>query len=367
MRFEGPAAPFPCATGLASAPQAHADLAARAVQRALGRAGLQRAESVLLFLSSDFAHNPRPALVAAARAAQTLNVAGCTAPGLITDEDWVLDAPSAAALVCGPETNRHPLAARDQPWLTLAAPDALNQTWLHTPRLRYGGVAGDATGRGPFKVWQQGQLQLDGRCALPMPGAAPALVLSRGLQAMGEVLEVDRAEGFDLQQVNGGSAAETLRRAFRNGAGTARELPPLYSLALGREDAQQGLAACWPVVSVNPDDSVTVATHLQAGEALRWMQYSAAHALAELETGLASAQDPALGLMFSCSSRGAALHGGLDREWALVRHRFPAMPLLGFYGNGQILHDAQDNHLIHHSVVLALFPGGPRVDTPAAC
>ena len=52
-------------TGVRPAPE----LAEEAVDNALDKAGLDRASQVLLFLSHDFARQPQPAVIAAARAA----------------------------------------------------------------------------------------------------------------------------------------------------------------------------------------------------------------------------------------------------------------------------------------------------------
>ncbi|MGB4227577.1 MAG: hypothetical protein WBJ68_13175, partial [Candidatus Dechloromonas phosphoritropha] len=64
------------ASGLVSGPQPTADLAAAAVRDALRAAGLERADSVLLFLTRDYMRHAQPAIVAAARAAGTLQVSG---------------------------------------------------------------------------------------------------------------------------------------------------------------------------------------------------------------------------------------------------------------------------------------------------
>ena len=61
------------------------ELAAEAVRNALQGAGLERADSVLLFLTRDYVRHAQPAIVAAARAAGTLQVSGCTAFGLLTE------------------------------------------------------------------------------------------------------------------------------------------------------------------------------------------------------------------------------------------------------------------------------------------
>src|SRR4030066_417518 len=91
--------PPPVAPGLAGGARAEPQLATLAVERALERAGLTRANSVLLFLTPHFAPSPETALRAAARAPGCLQVTGCTGAGGLTGEEWLLDVPGAAAMV----------------------------------------------------------------------------------------------------------------------------------------------------------------------------------------------------------------------------------------------------------------------------
>ncbi|MFS8086453.1 MAG: histidine kinase, partial [Acidobacteriota bacterium] len=134
------------ATGLSRGlPSATGDprLAFEAVQSALDRLGATRARSVLLFLTGHFARNPGPAIHAAARAAQTTQISGCTAVGVYTEKNWVIDAPAAAAMVFGESADeRDPapaLHAQPDDWLlSFAAPNSVNGDWLSMPGRRIG-------------------------------------------------------------------------------------------------------------------------------------------------------------------------------------------------------------------------------------
>ncbi|MBV8464911.1 MAG: FIST C-terminal domain-containing protein [Burkholderiales bacterium] len=329
-------------TGLTQSPRATPRLAAEAVEKALARLGASRAGQVLLFLSADFAHDPRPAIVAAARAAQTLAITGCTALGVMTEEDWVLDAPSACALVL-PEQ----LVLDQQALLSLAAPNALDIGWLEQERPRYGGVAGDATGLGPFKVWRQGQIVPEGYADLPLPTAH--IGLSRGLAPVGTIHRITAVDGFDLQTLDERQAATTLRRAID-------VMPPAHQIALALVDDNDAVTESLPVVSINPDGAVTVAGRVQVGERVRWLHRSAETAQQEV-AALVAGPAPDFALLFSCGARGPELHGGVDREWEMVRAAWPGVPFAGFYGNGQIVHQAGMNRLLHQSLVLASFGG----------
>lgn len=334
---------MPYASGLAQSTRPSPQLAAQAVEQALQRLERPRADAVLLFLSADFAQDPRPALVAAARAGQTLAVTGCTALGVLTEDDWVLDAPAACALAIAGIPADVPDGEAPAPRLTLAAPNTLDLGWLEQGSQRFGGVAGDATGLGPYKVWRHGQLAGDGRCELALPGAQGHVSL--GLSQVGKSFQVTETDGFDLRTLDGRMASATLRRSLD-------PLPPLHELALAALGDDGRPSGCWPLVSLNPDGSVTVAARLAPGMRVAWMGRSAAAALDELRV-IAQTPAPAAALMFSCGSRGPALHGGLDAEWRTLVDAWPATPLAGFYGNAQIATLGASTRLLHQSVVVA--------------
>ena len=152
------------ATGLASAPVAEPHLAGLAVAAAMEKAGLTIANSVLLFLTPEFARDPRPALLAASRASNCTRIIGCSAAGIFTEQDWVLDAPAAAAMVFGGDVSLAPAPQpqADDLLLSLAAPNALNSAWINEPGRRFGGVSGDATGRGRSKCGAAAERQKTG-------------------------------------------------------------------------------------------------------------------------------------------------------------------------------------------------------------
>ncbi len=104
-------------TGLAQGRLADPALAEQAVHAAMTRAELEHPEALLLYLSADFAHDPQPAISAAARSCGCMQVVGCTAAGVFTEEDWILDAPAAAALVLGDGAGLRMAKRYDEPAL----------------------------------------------------------------------------------------------------------------------------------------------------------------------------------------------------------------------------------------------------------
>lgn len=356
------------ATGLAKGPASGAELAREAVQGALARAGTEIANSVLLFLTPECAHDAQQALLAASRAASCTGIIGCIAPGIFTEAEWVLDGPAAAAMVLAGSVHLDPVHEPEPGTLvlSLATPNAVTAAWLAALPRRFGGVAGDAAGHGGHKVWCGGKVAANGHCEALVAGARGALAISQGVLALGQPLEVTRASGYDVQTLAQQPALHVLAQ---NLPPEVREMNriPLHLLMVGvtfgdpANAIAEGRFRLAPVIAANMDDhSVTLSTRLKPGERIFWAlrdplvaQHDFAAALDRLaqETG----PHPGFGLLLSCIGRGPHFYGGVDRDLELVKARFPGMPLIGFYGNGEIAPLHRTNELLQYSAVLGVF------------
>ncbi|HWU82136.1 MAG TPA: FIST C-terminal domain-containing protein [Methylophilaceae bacterium] len=350
------------ATGLAMGSEADPALATQAVSAAMDKAGLTIAGSVLLFLTSDFARDPVPALRAAAKAANCTRVMGCSATGIFTEQEWVMDAPAAVAMVFGEGFSLQAPAHlhADTVVLTLAAPNAINTTWLSDPGQRFGGVSGDATGQGPFSVWENGKGAVAGHCEAVMQGVRSAVAAAHGLKLLTRPQYVGSSEGYDLVELGGQAALQALREAC-----PFEEPLPLHRLmAVFGDDPEQIRQTRYQqaaLVSGNEaDSSVTLARPVQAGQYLSWALRETGTAQADLQQTAAQlekqlAMKPHFGLLFSCLGRGPYFYGGVDMDLALLAKRYPGMPLIGFYGNGEIAPVNGQSQLLQYSAVLGLF------------
>lgn len=357
------------ATGLATSPSASDDLARRAVAVAMKNAGLSIAGAVLLFLTPEFARNPMPALRAAARAASCTQVIGCSAAGIFTEQEWVLDAPAAAAMVFGAGVGL--MAAHeprdDELLLTLAAPNAIHTEWLDKPGLRFGGVSGDATGQGPFKVWQGGKVAENGRCELAIHGARGVVGISQGVRPLSsQPMEITRANGYDVQALVGQPALNVLAREMPL---ELRELDhiPLHLLMAGitygnpDNAIPEGRFRSAPIISANPEDnSVTLSARPSPGEQLFWAIRQPLAAERDMRLTVDRLhQDlggtPDFALCFPCMGRGPYFYGGVDRDLEVLKNQFRDMPLIGFYGNGEIAPFDKGNQLFQYAATVGLF------------
>lgn len=352
------------ASGLAQGRHADPALAAQAVRMAMQAVNLEIAQSIVLYLSSDFAHEPQAAIAAAARAGQCTQVVGCTAAGVFNETDWVLDAPAAAVLVLGEGVSLHPRQADSAQVLTFSAPNALDLIWLQGGAPRYGAISGDATGQGPFSVWQSARVQMDGRCELAVQGADMRIDFSQGVQPLTQPLRVDKVDGHDVQLLGGNKALASLARELPLSVRSPDRIPThLLMAGIPYGDPEQALAQgrfhLLPVIAVNSDDqSVTIAGQLEPGMSLFWAlrkpKAAADDMAAMLKRMSQDCAQPRFGLMFPCMGRGPMFYGGEDRDQKILAERFSGMPFIGFYGNGEIAHFDGANRLLQYSTVLAL-------------
>ncbi len=85
-----------------------------------------------------------------------------------------------------------------------------------------------------------------------------------------------------------------------------------------------------------------------------WLKFALLVALAAAATAFfALGADPEFALLFPCMGRGPNFFGNRDLD--SLRSRFPGLPIIGMYGNGEIGPLDGANHLFQYSVVLGLF------------
>lgn len=315
-------------------------LAEQAVREALARAGLTRAERVLLFLSKDFARQLPATLRAAAAAATCLQIDGCSANGVLSDQGWQIDRSAAVALVF----SELPKTGAASPLLSFSGQGRLAWDW-QDDTARIGLVDSDT------RAWQQARENGDARCQFALPGLRCTPLLSRGLRRIGERQTVSVADAHELRRLESGSAADSLLRAL---PGELRARPPIHQLCLLRDAAEPGIG----VLSLNSDGSLTLTAALQAGDQFDWairQPLAAEQEMRQLLDGARTQTRPEFALMLSCIGRGPLFYGGDDRDLALFRETFPDLPMIGAYGIGQIFPGEHGNRLFHNAVLTLLY------------
>lgn len=361
-----PKTPATVATALASAAKPSPELVAEAVAEAMAAASLSIAQSVLLFLSSDFVRIAPQAVQAASRAAQCLQVAGCTAHGVFTEVDWVMDRPAVGVMVFGDGIGLSGNRIGNAPRLALALPRTVAKAWLADPIPHVGLMSTGPVGQDEGRIWGNGKVLSEPRFDASFHGVRGACGVSTGLRALGAAIEVTAADGYELQRLDGAPALATLLRELPLELREEPRLPHhLLAAAVldGNDESaiEEGRFTPVPIIAANLDDqSLTLAAPLTPGTRICWCirqplaaERDTRRALVHAESQLGGAPDFAV--MFSCIGRGPYFFGERERDLDLVRERFPGMPVIGAYGSGQIAPLPASNQLIHNSVVIALF------------
>jgi len=345
---------------------AHAE---QAVRIALDKAGLQRASSLILLLSHEYADDPAPALRAAARAAGTLQVIGCTGSGLLTDEQWLLDSPGAAAMVFGDPLSFNFVNRPDDsndPVLSFCTPAGLTADWLDTVTPRIGAVSGDPFGRGPFKVWSSGRIDDTGVAEARINGVHSAVAVSQGVRALTSPIEVAEVDNNDVLKMGNYPALNVLVRALPDQVRQMKRIP-LHMLMGGvtfgnPENAiAEGRYRLNHIVSANLNkQSITLSEQLNPGEKLFWAIRDGLAAERDMkktveQCELSLGAEPDFALLFPCMGRGPNFYGNRDRDLETLQTRYPGLPVIGFYGNGELGPLDGDNHLYQYSAVVGLF------------
>ena len=337
------------ATALVSGNDPLPQIAEAAVGEALAKARLAQANGILLFLTPEFARHAQQAVTAAARAAQCTQVAGAVVSGVFNETGWAVDRPAAAVMVFGGSLSLTHSVAGDAPILSYSGA-TFPPEWGESGA-RFGGSFGDSFAGGAAYteavVWQQSRLTSPPRCSLQIIGAQVDIAVSSGLQLLSEAQSVDASNGYDLERLGGQAALKSLNRALPSEIRQhmAQQLHHLAAVLIeGAGDAEKALAEgrfrAVAIIALNADNSLTLAERVVAGQRLAWAIRQPASAEADMRQVIGRLGEhlarPACALVFSCIGRGPYFYGGEDRDLAVLRERFPGLPLLGSYGTGQI-------------------------------
>lgn len=357
------------ATGLSHGGQPHSEHAAEAVRIALERAKLSRANGVVVFLTHEYAETPEPALRAAARAAGSMQVIGCTGTGILTEDEWLLDSPGAAAMVFGGELQLDPICDHNNDSkniISLCTPSGLDSDWLDVPAPRIGAVSGDPFGQGPFKVWSGSRIAESGHVEVHISHTRSVAAVSQGVRALTAPIKVAEVEGHDLVRLGNYPALNVLVRSLPESVRHKKRIP-LHLLIGGvtfgdpETAIREGRYRLNHIISANlSNQSITLSDQLSPGESLFWAMRDTLAAEREMKQAVKNAQQqlgdsPDFAFLFPCIGRGPNFYGNRDRDLEILQAACPGLPTIGFYGNGEIGPLEAENHLYQYSTVLGLY------------
>jgi small ligand-binding sensory domain FIST len=334
------------ATGSSFGAIAKDDHAKTAVEKALAKLSGQTIGSVLLFLSASYAQNPEGAIKEAAKAAGTMQITGCCALGLITEEDWVIDSEGAVAMAFVQEHSLSPLRLARQlnsefPLaLCLTSPNAAEIAISSAPEKQFGVLASDEFGHGPFSIWQSGKIaeQEFIHAAFPENSNAKTMIAG-GLKALSSPLRIGSHQNHSFKSLDGKSALQSLQDFFPQ-LNSLDELPP-YQIQVGITKSNSTTAierGHYEVMHVASIDkaigAVNLSDDIEPDSFLFWgirdREFSEQTFLREAQI-MNSAKTPTadFGLIFNNLSRGAGFYDGRDLDFEQIKTLFPGLPLIG--------------------------------------
>jgi len=156
-------------------------------------------------------------------------------------------------------------------------------------------------------------------------------------------MPITRADGHVVRELGGKSPVAVMRAMYEALNKTDKELFR-HSLFVGLEMQSgkiefQGDFLVRNIVGVDPNSgALAVAATVQNWQVLQFLLRDAKTAEADLSAHLERFRgpQPAGALLFSCLGRGQGLFGRADHDTDLFRARVGAVPLGGFFCNGEI-------------------------------
>ncbi|MBX2848076.1 MAG: FIST C-terminal domain-containing protein [Acidiferrobacterales bacterium] len=333
--------------------------------------------SVLLFLTCGYANKPQGAITEAAKAAGTTQIFGCCAMSLMTEEEWLLDVEGAVAMVFPQELSLHPLQLLKQQGitpkkvLTLTTPNAATISVNNCDIPQVGSITTDEFGHGPFSVWQCGRIIENEFAQIAFKPDTQAIIkTSESIRQISPIMQVTQADKHRLITVDDKNALDNLLDSLPENFRSLGLTQPYNLLCAISENTDIGSIknGHYKIQHIVANDEQQRHIHLSGsvkeGRHIFWGLRDEKAAEQEMQTQLEHCQQslqqdqrpPLFGLMFPNIGRGPEFYNGRDRDFDYFRAHFPELPMIGFYGNGEIAPGHQFAGLIHrYATVFSIF------------
>jgi small ligand-binding sensory domain FIST len=355
------------------------------LEAAIHEAGIESTQSdtadlALFFASADYGEH----LEAMARRVQSASgaglLAGCSGQGIIGPEREIEGHPAVSlmtlrlpgATLRGCHISQQEMEALDTPaqwqqhtgvapedinaWIMLADPFHLDvETLLTSFAEAYpgvpivGGLASAATNPHQTFVFLNGEVRTEGAVAIALGGDYTIqTVVSQGCDPIGEPWIITSAQGSVIETISQRPAYEVL-------AETVRALPPdkqqraarnlLIGLAMDeyKESFGRGDFLIRGLMGADhKSGAIAVGAHPRVGQTIQFQIRDATAADEDLRQLLTEAREilgdtrPAGAILCSCNGRGEGLFGFPDHDARTVAQQLGAVPLAGFFCNGEI-------------------------------
>ena len=378
--------------------------AREAIHLAMNRAGIERADFVVLFATPHHFAQYRPLMKWVQEETGAKQVAGCSGYGVLTSDGEIEDAPgiailaaasdqiSAHSFLCHPlrgqghvvgeeiaKKAQENLSAGSDP-LVLLLPD----TYRFQPEPLFeslqevlgpipivGGGASEDGSQGRTYQFCNGQVESDAVSGLIFKGTFSADIhMTQACRPLGDPWVVTRADRNVIYELGGRPALEVLSEA------TGESLVENPQLALTKvfiglpkdpDDMklERGSYLVRNIVGVDPESgAIGIPEIVSMGQAIYLTLREGEGArrdLAKMVDSISSdssrlGRGPAsFGFYFNCAGRGSSLYGKPSVDVETIRERLGDIPIIGFFTGAEIAPIRQKLYLHQYSGVLVLF------------
>ncbi|MBI1821738.1 MAG: FIST C-terminal domain-containing protein [Nitrospirae bacterium] len=386
----------------------HPEVAAReAVLAALKQAGIKKADLILVFATSHFHQEYARVLNILYELASPKQLCGCSAYGILTDEEEVEQSPSIAVLTLksnsiqsrafqvhnildrnsevGMELAELLIENLQQKSLLLLLPDTFNFHFdafyhsfsksissplaPHSPFMIGGGASEEGNLNETFQFCGR-TVDSNSISGLLLSGKFQFEVgITHACHPIGSSLMVTKAKGNTIYEICGKPAYQTFSELFKNKLHHQEELhdaASLVFLGLGVNPCDTSLRKKEYIVrnilALDPEEeTITVSDRIEEGKVISYMVRDPKRSYEETEEMIFNLSkrfennSPRFGIYINCCGRGNSLYGKKNVDISLIRKYFKEMPLIGFFSYAELISTGCGSQWHNYSGILSVF------------
>jgi small ligand-binding sensory domain FIST len=348
--------------------------ARRAVQAAIKKITDRPIGGVLLFLTTGYALYPQTAIRAAVKVSGTLNVTGCCALGVFTEQDSSTDREGAVAMAFSHEAALSPLLSAKQGGrtvelcLSLSSPNAGKIAIQSANIKQFGAIASDEFGEGPYSLWQGGRIVEREYCHNVFAGSSQHfLAKCESVRPLSPLMQINLSDAHELIELDQRPALDSLNELLPAQLQNSEQDLGLSIIALVSETSDPasinlGHHQLLHVVSIDKATRrVMLSEPIKAGRRMLWAIRDPQYAEQQMRLRLLEAKrkfsgQPTYALMFININRGTDFYQGHNRDLRLFAQIFPDTVMVGISSHAEIIPGYRSNASIQHSsTVFGLF------------
>ncbi len=374
-----------------------ATAARQAAEMAMNRAGIERADAVLLFASVTHSASYPVLLDTVGRITGTSRMIGSSGLGILTNDGEIEEGPGIAVLViaseglsavpylgrdlkgrsldAGIEMGQALKEALDPSSLLIILPDTfhfepeaffqgMNQTLGHVPIVG-GGSSENGTQHQTYQMCGR-QSDSNAIAAMLLSGRFEhRVVFSQACQPVGDPMVVTKASGNVIYELGGKPAHDAFCDLFQEPVDFHTAVSLIFlglPIDINQTRLERGHYLVRNILALNPDNgSITVAAPIVEGQVVSFTLRDPRRARQDMERTLKDlskqlgGRPPAFGIYFDCCGRGTSLYGKPGVDLSLFKKHFGDTPLIGFYTYAEIAPIQKINYLHNYTGVLVMF------------